>query len=132
MSVYDGRMQIAQQTRGSRGVSIYDEIGTSGLRQYGGFVQEEWASQLQGKRGAWAYREMIDNSAVIGGILFAIEMLARKVEWPVEGSDEMMPRGGMKATEFIESCMHDMNVPWGDVVSEILSCLTAGRGMRKC
>ena len=31
-----------------------------------------------------------------------------------------------KAAEFVESCLHDMDMPWTDVVGEILSCLTYG------
>lgn len=116
-----------RQYGGQRSVQpdVFSEIGTSGLRQYGGFVLEEWLAALSGRRAAWAYREMIDNSAVIGGILFAIEQLARGVEWSVEGSQERMPNG-MLATEFAESNMHDLSHTWGDAISEILSFLPYG------
>jgi 2'-5' RNA ligase len=105
----------------------FSEIGTTGLKQYGGFVMEEWLSQLQGKRAAWVWREMADNSAVIGAILFAIRMLSRQVEWRVESDDDsVIPRANMTGPEFVESCMHDMSHTWGDFVSEALSFLQYG------
>lgn len=100
-------------------VDPYSEIGTTGLRQWGGFVLEEWMHQLAGRRAAWFYREMMDNSPVVGAILFAIEWLARGVDYWVEGDDS-------EAAEFVESCMHDMSHTWGDFASEALSMLPYG------
>jgi len=106
---------------------IFGEIGTTGLKQYGGFVFEEWLNQLSGRKAAWAYREMADNSSVVGSILFAIEMLARKAEWRVEcENDQQIPRAGMTGSEFVESCMNDMSHTWGDFLSEALSMLPYG------
>lgn len=108
-------------------LDAFSEIGTTGLKQYGGFVLEEWLSKLQGKRAAWVWREMADNSAVVGAILFAIRMLSRKVEWRVESDDDtVIPRAGMTGPEFVEGCMHDMSHTWGDFVSEALSFLQYG------
>jgi hypothetical protein len=98
----------------------FDEVGTTGLRHFGGYVYEEWLHQLSGKRGAAQYREMADNDAIIGAVLFAIEMLARGVEWRVEpGEDEA-------DAEFIEECKDDMSGTWPDFIAETLSMLTYG------
>lgn len=104
------------------GSDIYSEIGTSGLKQFGGFILEEWLVKLRGRYGAWAYREMMDNSPIAAGILFAIKMLARQVEWTVEDDVEV---SGLD-TGFCESNMHDMSHTWGDLVSEILSMVGYG------
>jgi hypothetical protein len=101
-----------------RRVSPFSEIGTTGLKQYGGFVLEEWLRELSGRREAWAYREMLDNDPVVGGIMFAIKMLARKVSWRVEGNDER--------AEFVWSVMHDMSQTWVDFVCEALSMVPYG------
>jgi 2'-5' RNA ligase len=93
------------------------EIGTSGLKQYGGFVLEEWLPKLRGRYGAWAYREMMDNSPTAGGIIFAIKSLARQVEFSVEDD---VPISGQDLG-FCESCMHDMSHTWLDFISEALS-----------
>ena len=63
----------------------YSEIGTSGLRQFGGYVLEEWLTQIQGRRAAWVWREMMDNSPIVGAILFAIDWLSKTVEYALRG-----------------------------------------------
>ena len=98
----------------------FSEIGTTGLRQYGGFVLEEWLQALAGRRGAWVWREMLDNDPTVGAIMFAIRWLARGVEWRVEEGSQP------EAAEFVEQCMHDMSHTWGDFVSEALSMLAYG------
>lgn len=103
-----------------RGIDPFGEIGTTGLRQYGGFVIEEWLQQLTGRRAAWAFREMMDNSPVVGSILYAIEWLARGVTWRVE------PGNSAEGAEFVEQCMYDMSQTWEDHVSEALSFLPYG------
>lgn len=101
-------------------VTPYEELGTTGLRHYGGFVQEEWLAKLSGKRGAWLFREMADNDPVIGAVLFAIEMLARGVEQRVE------PGADPRATELVETSMDDMSGTWPDFIAEAFSKLTYG------
>lgn len=64
--------------------SAYAEVGSSGLAQYGGFVRDEFLTQLQGDNWLKTVREMIDNDSVIGAMLFAIQMMVRKVDWHVE------------------------------------------------
>lgn len=108
------------QRRGQRTPATFDEIGTTGLRHYGGFVVEEWLTRLSGRRGVWVWREMADNDPVIGAFLFAIKMLARGVEWRVElGADQ-------RAAELVETCMDDMSHTWSDFITEAFSMLPYG------
>tara|TARA_R110000765_G_scaffold335398_1_gene425783 strand:- start:2516 stop:3856 length:1341 start_codon:yes stop_codon:yes gene_type:complete len=101
------------------------ELGSAGLIQYGGQVQEDFVQQLQGKRGIANYREMADNDPVVGAIMHAIEMLMRKVDWSVDASD-VGDEQALKYAEFVSSCMSDMSVSWDDTLSSILSFLTYG------
>lgn len=71
----------------SRKPSPFTEVGASGLAQYGGFVRDEFLLQLQGDKGLKTYREMYDNDAIVGALVFAIQMLLRKVEWRVEPAE---------------------------------------------
>jgi hypothetical protein len=64
--------------------SPFVEVGAFGLAQYGGFIRDEFLVQLQGDNALKMYREMWDNSPIIGGLVFAIQMLLRKVEWRIE------------------------------------------------
>ncbi len=103
---------------------IGGEIGLSGLTQSGGVVREEFLRQLSGRQGVKVFREMADNDAIIGGVLFAIEMLIRNVEWLVEVNTEA--DRAEEAQQLIYECMDDMTHTWEDFVSEALSFLTFG------
>jgi hypothetical protein len=102
----------------------YKQLGVSGLRRYGGYVYEEFMSQLRWPRAGKIYQEMADNDPVIGAVFYMTEMLIRKVEWstePVTDSAE-----DKEAAEFLKSCMGDMDNSWEDTMSEIISMMTYG------
>lgn len=101
------------------------EIGSSGLVQYGGKVQEDFLRQLQGRQGIANFREMADNDPVVGAILHAVEMLMRTVDWSVDASD-VNDEQAVQYAEFVASCMQDMSQSWDDTLSSILSFLTYG------
>jgi hypothetical protein len=98
--------------------------GTTGLKQYGGWVVEEFLPRLQGRQGVLVYREIVDNSSVHGAIKFAIESLLRQVEWRVEPSGDS-PEAREQA-EFVEGALDDMSHTFEDLLVEILSHLWYG------
>jgi hypothetical protein len=98
--------------------------GSTGLRQYGGYVREEFLPQLRGRQAARTYREMMDNSPTVGAIMFAIQQSMRKVTWRVEAPDSS--GAAVEGAEFLESCMDDMTQTWPDFISESLSMLGYG------
>jgi hypothetical protein len=100
------------------------EIGSSGLAQSNGFVEEEFLRNLQGRKGIAVYREMRDNDPVIGAILHAIEMMMRGSSWAVEPADDSEQAADI--AEFVGTVMNDMNLSWEDMVSQILSMLVYG------
>lgn len=105
---------------GIGGVPIDEELGRSGLRHWGGFVFEEWLRELQqGPRAAEVFREMADSDPVIGAILYAIEMLMRRVTWWWEPTKT-------RGSEWMDGVLNDMSFSWEDTLSEILSFLTYG------
>ena len=101
------------------------EIGSSGLVQYGGRGEEDFLRQLQGRRGYAIFREMSENHPVVGGILAAIEMLFRSVDWTVTPSDPNDQRA-VEEAEFVAGCMNDMSISWQDTINNILSMLVYG------
>jgi hypothetical protein len=101
------------------------ERGTTGLKRAGGYVREEFIADLQGQQAIRKYREMKDNSPVIGACLYALEMLTRNVRWhcrPVDESDEAV----RYATLAEEMLFADLDMPWSLLISEILSFLPFG------
>lgn len=99
------------------------ELGVSGLEQFGGIVAEEKLRQLQGPKGPKTYKEM-GNDATIAAILFAIEMLLRRVDWRVEPATDAPD--DVERAEFVDSCLHDMSHSWPSFIAECLSMLTFG------
>lgn len=102
----------------------FEDIGSSGLRAFAGYVREEFLLQLQGRQGAQKYREMMDNSAIVGAIIFAVQATMRKVEWRVEPADDSGEAAEM--ADFADSLRDDMSHTWSDLISENLSMLGYG------
>lgn len=99
-------------------------IGVSGLERYGPYIYEEFLPELRWPMAGRIYKEMADNDPVIGAILYLAEMLIRGTHWSVEaGGDSSVD---IKAAEFLQSCMNDMEMSWDNTICEILSMLTYG------
>lgn len=102
----------------------FQEQGRVGLNRWGGRISEEFLPELRGIQGVRVYTEMAENDDVVGAILFAIKMLIRQASWSVQAGGK--EKVDVKAAEFVESCLHDMQDTWTDTISEILSFLTYG------
>lgn len=99
------------------------ELGTTGLKQFAGVVNEEWNSKLTGKRATELFIEMRDNDPVVGAILFVVEYLLVKQPWhldPAKGTK------GRKAKDLVEKAMAGMDHTWADFVAEALSMVQFG------
>ncbi|CDH46956.1 phage portal protein family protein [Candidatus Contendibacter odensensis] len=101
------------------------QVGDSGLRRSGGYISEEFLPELRGSLAVRQYRQMADNDATIGAILFAIEMLCRQVTWDMQPVDDSS--GADDGAEFAEQVLFDdMEMPWDSFISEVLSMLVYG------
>jgi hypothetical protein len=100
------------------------ELGSTGLRRWGGYVDEEFLPQLRGRKAIAVYREMSLNDPVIGSMLWAIDKLLRQITWRVDPASSAWE--DQQAAWFVEQCMDDMSHTWDDMISEILSCLVFG------
>lgn len=103
---------------------MYKQLGNRGLTRYGGYVYEEFLTSLRWPAAAKIYKEMSDNDAIIGAVLYLAEMMIRRVSWEVKpASDDAKD---VEVAEFVESCMNDMETSWEDTINEILSILAYG------
>jgi hypothetical protein len=99
--------------------------GTTGLRRAGGYVREDYDPLLVGQSAVRKFKEMRDSSAVVGSCLYAIEMLIRNVSWHVQPADDS--HEARRYAELVDGMlMHDLDQPWGLLLSEILSFLPFG------
>lgn len=117
-------MTESNTTESVEKAGVLQEVGRTGLLSYAGVVNEEPLQALWGRRAMKVYQEMSTNDAVIGAVLFAIEMMMRQATWRVEPVSE--DSTDQEAAEFLEECMDDMEDSWEDVISEILSFLVFG------
>ena len=92
------------------------ELGRTGLEQYGGRIDDEILYQLKGDKRIKTFREMSENDAVLGAMLYAIEILIRGMDWTVEpGGDSASEQ---EAAEYLDSILVDMSHSMADFVSE--------------
>lgn len=102
----------------------YVELGSSGLRRWGGHVDEEFLTRLKGRKGVSVFREMSDNDPIVGAMLFAVKNILRGTEFRVSAaSDDFEDK---RAAHFVETCMDDMSHPWSDFMTECLTHLEYG------
>lgn len=96
--------------------------GVPGVEFSSGYITEEFIRDLRWPRAGKIYQEMSSNDPVVGGCIYAIETMIRKVVWKVDENG-----AGQEAAEFLESCMSDMQEQsWDDFISEVLSELIYG------
>jgi hypothetical protein len=105
----------------------FNDIGYTGLNRSAGYIHEEFLHDIQGQRGVRLYKEMRDNSSVVGAIFYTIKNLARNVDWDVvpKRGEESNPEA-VKNAEFIKGALHDMSHTFDDLISEIFSMLPFG------
>lgn len=104
----------------------FKDYGSYGLRQYSGWIREEFLPQLTGRQAVTVYREMLDNSSTVGSMVFAIQQAMRHVEWRVESPTDKNNKEGDQWTEFADSLRLDMSHTWEDFIAEALSMLGYG------
>lgn len=101
------------------------EYGATGLIRFAGVVFEEQLIELQGYRWPKIVKSMSESSSIIGGFLYAIEMLCRQADWPIVPTDKTNA-DDTAAAEFIQSCIDDLELSWQDMLAEILTFLPWG------
>lgn len=99
------------------------ELGTESFGHWH-FPGDAPVARLHGPRWHRAVRDMLCHP-VVKGMLFAVEMMIRQAEWSVEPAAD----GGSQAqdlADFVESCMHDLDMPWEDALASTLLFLPYG------
>ena len=103
---------------------LFNELGKTGLKAHSGTLYEEFLPQLTGTRAVLKYKEMRDNSAIVGSMLFAVESLLRSVTWSVDPASES--NEDLAAASFLGENQNDMSHTFEDFIAEVLSMLPFG------
>ena len=102
-------------------------LGVAGDNTSNGQIRaDEFLPELRGKKAIRKYREMRDNDATIGAVMYSVEQILRDVVLnvtPVNDSD-----AAKSEAEFVKSVLDDMDHTLDDHISEALSYLSYGFG----
>ena len=96
---------------------IFGEIGSAGLKQYSGVVEEEFLLELRGRQGIEKYKEMWHNSSIIGALVRGVTMLTRQVDWHFESAKED-DAAADKNAQFVDESWRDMSQNPADILAE--------------
>ncbi len=112
--------QQAPLTAADESASPFIEIGSSGLKRFGGEVQEEFDPNLRGLRGVRVFDEMRKNDSDVGSILFAILQIALGSTWTIAPASQEAP--DKAAAEFLEEVLfEDTSHSWRDFLTDALT-----------
>jgi hypothetical protein len=101
------------------------ELGVYGKNTYTGDIRaDEFLQELKGKKAIQKYREMRDNNAIVGSIMYAVEQTLRDVKIDVVPADDS--EAAKEGAAFLKSVIEDMDHSLDDHISEALSYLTYG------
>jgi|TARA_R110000765_G_scaffold90764_2_gene172547 hypothetical protein len=102
-------------------------LGVAGDNTHNGQIRaDEFLRELRGSKAIKKYREMRDNDATIGAVMYSVEQILRDVELTVKPVDDT-PAAKVEA-DFVTSVLDDMDHTLDDHVSEALSYLSYGFG----
>ena len=104
-------------------------LGVSGSNVHNGQIRaDEFLPELRGKKAVKTYREMRDNDATIGAVLYAVEQILRDVDLKVKpaNGEGINEEAAKQEANFIESIFEDMEHTLDDHISEALSFLGFG------
>jgi len=102
----------------------FSEVGKTGLKRSWGYIYDEFLTSLRGSRGRKIYREMRDNDAIIGSMLFAINQILRESRWDVKAADKS--NEAEKDAKFLRDNLFGLMHPWSTIFTDILSFFTYG------
>ncbi len=99
------------------------EIGATGLKQYSGYLYEEFNPDLRGKLADKIYREMEDNNPTVGAALWLIETLVRQVEWRCETWHTDSQTAQELRDWFDGAFFEDLATPFDETIAELIGSL---------
>lgn len=101
------------------------ELGVYSKNGYTGEIRaDEFLQELKGKRSIQKYKEMRDNNAIVGSVMYAVEQTLRDVQIKIKPADDS--ELAKQEADFLQSVLDDMDHSLDDHISEALSYLTYG------
>ena len=116
----------APEARAAERAPLSTPIGVSGLKQFSGYVREDFLPYLSGDRGRQVFEEMSKNDSTCAAVLFGIKNLLRGMEWRVTPSDPNSARA-IEMAELLEGMLFfDMEHTWPEFIEAACSQFVYG------
>ena len=103
---------------------LQPRLSSSGLKIWGGQIQEDYLPELQGKRAIAVYDEMRKGNSIVGGFVRAVEMAFRSVVWADIPYDDS--REGLERAALLTSVRNDMRHAWTAFTANSMTMLPFG------
>lgn len=116
---------MVRQNSKKNGQPLLSPHGDPGYRRSAGRIDEEFHTDLRGTKARQVYREMMDNSPILGIAYWLIESLIRQVPWTTEANESGHPLAEL-ARKVIDEAFNDMKAKWPLVVSRFLTAIPYG------
>lgn len=124
MPIQDDRQ--VPEARSAERAPIISAIGVTGLKQFSGYIREEFLTQLDGMKGRNTFEEMAKNDSTCGAVLFAIKNMLRSLDWRVVPSDPNDSRS-VESAELVEGMLfEDMQQTWPEFIEASCSQFVYG------
>lgn len=104
-------------------------LGSPGLDQSMGYINDELHPRLRGKKAAEAFEEMSLNDATIAAALYSIEGFLRRIKWRLKPASDTAKAAA--EASFVQQCMNDMDRSWQDFIGDALSMLVYGHSLHE-
>lgn len=103
-------------------------MGGGGLHEFSGYLNEEFLSELTGKRGANYFEQMRRNDVAIGTMYTAISMLIRSAQHSIDINVPISERtkAHEDAMKFYEEVIDDMECTVEDIIDDANTCIPHG------
>lgn len=98
---------------------------------YGGYVDGDFMlagierlPAVRGDRWYATVRQMVEQDATVGALIFAVEMALRAVPWSADAADDSP--AAQEWAKFLDQCFDDTPTTWADTLADGLSFIEYG------
>jgi len=100
-------------------------LGVAGNNTKNGTIRaDEFLPELRGMKAIKKYREMSDNDATVGAVMYSVEQILRDVELTVKPVNDTIE--AKREADFVTSVLDDMDHTLDDHIAEAVSYLKYG------
>lgn len=123
--------ELGRPNQGERMVIVHDkDVGTTGIRNFSGYISEEYLPKLLGYQRAEVFDQMRRGDSTVIMCLKSIKNPIRSAMWsidPAQEQDGLTKEEAEADAELVKQILfHDMEISWKQFINEVLTCADFG------